>query len=148
MHFCLICSVIYTRFSDVSHTPQRMGNGSGLPVNFFFWRRLDERDQSVTHAQTKQLQAQVPVITDHFRGGSRRTVRTLSTPTLHQRQRESFGSTACEEGRPAVHPCLLDATLAHLVPWAKCKTKAADSSDHLPPTSALRTTSLVRPFRP
>ena len=64
---------------------------------------MDERDQSVTHAPTKQLQAQVPVITDHFR-------KWFASPTLQQRQHESFGSTACEEGRPAVHPCLLGAT--------------------------------------
>ena len=31
---------------------------------------------------------------------------------------------------------------------ARCRTNAAASSDHLPPTSAPNTTSLVRPFRP
>ena len=108
----------------------------------FFFRRLDERDQSVTHAQTKRLQAQVPVITDHFRGGSRRTVRTLSTPTLQQRQRESFGSIVREEGRPAVHPCLLGATsqdwrLTSCFGFGQVpEKKKTDSSDHLPLSGA------------
>ena len=31
-------------------------------------------------------------------------------PALEQRQCESFGSTACKEGRPTVRPCLLGAT--------------------------------------
>ena len=35
VHFFLICSVRYTSFSYISHTHQRMGNRSGLPVPTF-----------------------------------------------------------------------------------------------------------------
>ena len=32
VHFCLICSVRFFNFCDISRTPQRMGNRSGFPV--------------------------------------------------------------------------------------------------------------------
>ena len=30
VHFCLICSMRYTSFSEISRTPQKMGNWSGF----------------------------------------------------------------------------------------------------------------------
>ena len=60
---------------------------------------------------TSGLQAQVPEVPDHLRGGSRHTTCALASPALEQRQCERFCSTACKEGRPTVHPRLLGTTL-------------------------------------
>ena len=35
MHFCLICSVRKTSFSNISRTPKRMGNRGGLLVPIY-----------------------------------------------------------------------------------------------------------------
>ncbi len=35
VHFCLICSMRFTSCSYISHTPQRMGSRSGLPVPIY-----------------------------------------------------------------------------------------------------------------
>ena len=91
------------------------------PQTLFFWRRLDERDQSVTHAPTKQQQAQVPVITDHFRGGSRRTVRTLSTPDAPSTTTRELWQHGMRGGKTSGASMLAGRDLAgleaHLVPW-------------------------------